>query len=280
MAAKRSQDIAAAKAKKQKIILIVGGVMLLAVAGLQGPKLLGHGSGSSAAPATGATASTTLVPVTGAGSTTTASVKGSAVVAGVALPRGAAVKVTTGQLSSFTLFAAKDPFVPKVSDQITGTQAASGAADNQNGTTPPAGSGQASSSSGSGGSSSAPTQAPATPAAPAPPTVYATINLDGKPQQVQVKGQFPADNPLFVLRSLKKKEAKIGVAGGSFDNGKPVTLKFGKSLTLVNTATGVRYELKLVYTGSQPEAIQGFTTTQGQTPAPSATTDTTTTTAK
>ncbi len=47
--AKRSQDLDAAKAKKQKIILIVGGVLLLAVAGLQGPKLL-KGSGSTTAP--------------------------------------------------------------------------------------------------------------------------------------------------------------------------------------------------------------------------------------
>ena len=38
--AKRSQDLAAAKAKKQKIILIVGGVLLLARRRFQGPKLM------------------------------------------------------------------------------------------------------------------------------------------------------------------------------------------------------------------------------------------------
>ena len=32
-------------------------------------------------------------------------------------------------------------------------------------------------------------------------------------------------------------------------------------MTLVNTATGVRYVLKLVYTGATPELIQSFTTT-------------------
>ena len=78
---------------------------------------------------------------------------------------------------------------------------------------------------------------------------------------MQVKDTFPTPAPLFVLRSLTKKQAKIGVAGGSFDDGQAVTLKLGKKVTLVNTATGVRYELKLVYTGSQPEVIQGFTTT-------------------
>ena len=73
-----------------------------------------------------------------------------------------------------------------------------------------------------------------------------------------MKGTFPTPEPLFVLRSLKKKQAKIGVAGGSFDDGKPVTLKLGKKVTLVNTATGVRYVLKLVYTGAQPEDDRGL----------------------
>ena len=60
---------------------------------------------------------------------------------------------------------------------------------------------------------------------------------------------------------MKKKQVKIGVAGGSFDDSQAVTLKQGKKVTLVNTATGVRYELKLVYTGATPEMIQSFTTT-------------------
>ena len=69
---------------------------------------------------------------------------------------------------------------------------------------------------------------------------------------------------MFVLVSLKKKQAKIGVAGGSFDNGKTVTLKLGQKLTLVNTATSVRYQLKLVYTGTEPETIEGFSAGDGQ----------------
>ena len=80
---------------------------------------------------------------------------------------------------------------------------------------------------------------------------------------MKVKQKFPESDPLFVLRSLTKKQAKIGVAGGSFDDGQAVTLQFGKKVTLVNTATGVRYQLKLVYTGTAPETIEGFTTGQG-----------------
>jgi hypothetical protein len=198
------------------------------------------------------------------GAVTAAPVKGSAVVAGVALPRVAAVKVETSQLASFTLFEVKDPFVQQVGSESAA--AAAPPADQAAGSTGP----NASSPPGSSGSTPAGTGTP--PAAPAP-IIYATIDFNSKPQQVQVKGTFPTPEPLFVLRSLTKKQAKISVAGGSFDGGQPVTLKLGKKVTLVNTATGVRYVLKLVYTGSQPEVIEGFTTAPNDSAA-------TTTTAK
>ena len=274
MAKRSAQDIAAAKAKKQKMILIGGVVLLLGLAALQGPKLM-KGGGSTAASAPVATTSATGTPVpstaTSTASTSTStstSTKGSAVVAGVALPRASVVKAETSQLASFTLFEAKDPFVPKVGEEP---------ATDANPTTPD---GQAAASTGtttSSGSStgSAPTGAAppgARPAAPARVT-FATIDFNAKPQQVEVKGTFPTPEPLFVLRSLTKKQAKISVAGGSFDGGQPVTLKLGKKVTLVNTATGVRYVLKLVFTGTQPEVIEGFTTAANKTAA-------TTTTAK
>jgi hypothetical protein len=254
MPKRSAQDTAAAKAKKQRLILIVGGVLFLALAVFQGPKLMKHG-GSAAAPPPAAAPSSTARPVSGA--VTAAPVKGSAVVAGVALPRVAAVKVETSQLASFTLFEVKDPFVQQVGSaqpDAVGTAA------------PPAGSaagstGPTTSPPGSSGSTPAGTGTP--PAAPAP-IIYATIDFNSKPQQVQVKGTFPTPEPLFVLRSLTKKQAKISVAGGSFDGGQPVTLKLGKKVTLVNTATGVRYVLKLVYTGAQPEVIEGFTTAENK----------------
>jgi hypothetical protein len=256
MAKRSAQDTAAAKAKKQKIILVVGGVLLLAVAALQGPKLMKHGGPDAAAPAPAAAPSATGTPVAVtpvAGAVTAAPVKGSAVVAGVALPRGAAVKVETSQLASFTLFEVKDPFVQKVGSEPAADATAP----------PPAGQGAvstgASTPSPPGSTGSVPVGTGTAPAAPAP-IIYATIDFNSKPQQVQVKGTFPTPEPLFVLRSLTKKQAKISVAGGSFDGGQPVTLKLGKKVTLVNTATGVRYVLKLVYTGSQPEVIEGFTT--------------------
>jgi hypothetical protein len=266
MAKRSSQDTAAAKAKKQKIILIVGGVLLLAVAALQGPKLM-KGSGTVAAPPPAAGQPSAAVPSATGGPVPVAATavppKGSAVVAGVALPRTEAVKVETSQLASFTLFEVKDPFVPKLKDELTPEQIAADAFYNQNGEAPPADLGVDTTGTDtptSSGSSTGSAPADTTAAAPRPPVAFATIDFNSKPQQVQVKGTFPTPEPLFVVRSLTKKQAKISVAGGSFEGGKPVTLKLGKKVTLVNTATGVRYVLKLVYTGVQPEVIEGFTT--------------------
>src|SRR3954447_6220725 len=214
---KKNQELAAAKAKKQKTILIVGGVLLLAVAAFQGPKLLKHGSTSDAAPAatsvaTGTTATATLTSTGGAAliPVATAVPKGSASIAGVALPNATAVKVTTSQLASFTLFEAKDPFVQQEGGE-TGTAAqpqgeAPSSSSGEPGSSDSSGSAGTASTGGSSSSGSA-----STPAAPAPVS-YATITFNGSAQQVQAKNKSPADTPLFVLRSLKQKTAKIGVA--------------------------------------------------------------------
>ena len=114
MAKRSAQETAAAKAKKQKMILAVGGVLLVGLAALQGPKLMKHGA-STASPPPVAAPSATGTPAPAA--VAAAPVKGSAVVAGVALPRATVVKVETSQLASFTLFEAKDPFVQQVSSE-------------------------------------------------------------------------------------------------------------------------------------------------------------------
>lgn len=263
----KKTDIAAAKARKQKIILAVAGVALLAMAAIQVPKLMKNDSTPTPAPTAAGTAPATAgaapaavgtpaptVPV--AVTSTTSTLKPAGYVAGVALPGGSTVVVAKSQLASFTLFEDKDPFVQQVSDQVDAGPAAAPTAGTGSGA-PAAGSGAAATGSGAGT------------ATPPPAIAYATIMLDGKPQQLQVKQKFPKGDPTFVLVSLKKKEAKIGIAGGSFDDGGKVTLTLGKKLTLLNTATGVRYELKLVYTGSAPETIEGFSTpTDKQAAAP------------
>ena len=68
----------------------------------------------------------------------------------------------------------------------------------------------------------------------------------GVPEQVAVSKAFPPSNPTFTLVSVGSGVAMIGIAGGSYASGaQTVTLQAGRPLTLVNTADGVRYELRL-----------------------------------
>jgi hypothetical protein len=282
----QTRDLAAEKARKQKIILAVGGVLLAVVLAIQLPKLLSSGGSETpaATPATDqgggnlvADAAAVANNLSNASNATAAVVVGkpAGYVAGVALPSSARAKVSTGQLAAFTLFETKDPFVQQVSEeesassspseegvttsngQATGNGGSKPAADNagtgaapgvapSNGDTSGGGTGSSASSGGS--------------AAPEAEYSFATLMVNGNPEQVEVKQTFPTDDDVFVLADVKKKAVKIGVAGGSLEGGKPVTLKLGKKLTLVNTATGVRWVLKLVYTGTQPETLETFTT--------------------
>ena len=244
-------DTKAAKQRQQKIILAVLGVVLLAVAAIQVPKLLG-GSSPAPAAASEATGATTPTGTTGglsAGSATTTTT----VPAGV--PRAVLVGVTVGfagrppagegQLRSFTLFTPKDPFVQALPTETSGSTTSTGEptlSDTQPGSGGSAG--------GGGGSS--------TPPAPGAP-LFATISVNGKVVPLEVEDLFPPKQPLFVLVSLNRKTAKIAVAGGAFTDAQTITLRLGQNLTLVNTATGARYALKLLFVGDTPEQVEGFT---------------------
>jgi hypothetical protein len=75
----------------------------------------------------------------------------------------------------------------------------------------------------------------------------ATISVNGIPGTVTVGGSFPTTAQVFTLVSLTRTSAKIGIAGGSYENGAAtVTLLKGKTVTLMNTADGARYTLRLV----------------------------------
>ena len=263
--ANKREDVAAAKAKKQKIILIVGGVLLLAVAAIQGPKLM-KGSSSTpppkaAAPATTPTPAAPAASVSNGGSATIVEVSGAprptAILAGVKIQGGGAPVGDAGQLIAFSLFNEKDPFEPQTSGELSGTTEPTSTptlSDTQPGTSDggTSGPGSADAPSGGGGGSGSP-------AADQPATTNATIMMNGKPYYLSIKDQFPRSEPVFVLASLKPKVARIGVAGGAFADGKTIPLAKGKKVTLVNDATGARYVLKLVYTGSVPEQTESFT---------------------
>ena len=268
-------DAVAARQRQQKIILAVGGVLLVGLLVLQGPKLFKHhGSiSSSAAPAAGTTVTTTTGTTPAAGTTGT-STGGTAVpavatgrptgpaaeVAGVIVRSAGAPVAGTGQLWSLSRFKVKDPFVQQVAD-ASGTPAGSSTSPS----TPAAG--------GTGGASSA--GGVVAPSTLSPVALgYATLMVNGKPQQLQLTQLFPKGQPTFVLLGVDKKFVKIGVAGGKFTGGAAVKLELGKPVTLMNTTTGQRFVIKLVFTGAQPEQIAGFkpTTTTASKQSSSATT--------
>jgi hypothetical protein len=263
---KTHQDAAAAKAKKQKIVLGVVGLAFLALCGIQGPKLLKGSSSTSSTPAEEQTAaapdaSAGAVVVT-SGPTGSASVvkvstkRPTTVLAGVRIEAGGVPAAGTAQLVSFSLFEAKDPFVQQTSDETSGVTEPT--------TTPtlsdtePTSSGDTSSST--GGSSTTESAPPASESAAKPPaTTNVTIEMNGKSYPVAVKESFPKADPLFVVTAAKPKVARIGVAGGSFAGSKTIPLKLSKQVVLVNQTTGARYVLKLVYAGAAPEQTESFT---------------------
>jgi hypothetical protein len=247
-------DPLVAKQRQQKMILIFGAVILAGLLAFQGPKLMKHNSSksSSAAPTatttTTGTAPTTTPTTTPSGATTLPAVSTggtggqTAQVAGVALRAAGAPSARTGQLWSLSRFKTKDPFVPRVKN---GSSSGSGTPGKTSapGTTAP-------------GSTTGPVATPTT----SSPVVlgYATLMVNGKPQQLQLKQLFPKAQPTFVLLGVDKKSVRIGVAGGKFTGGGAVKLALGKPVTVLNTTTGQRFVMKLVFTGAQPEQIAGF----------------------
>jgi hypothetical protein len=214
---------AKAKAKRQKIIAAVGGVILLAVLAYEVPSLM-KTMNKKPPPAAVAVTPTPVTPVPGV-------VPGTPVSAPVASATlsdsDPAAQAGSGQLLSFDRFPTKDPFV-----QQANTAKA-----------PPA--------------SDTPVAPPPPPPPPPPPTgstpsaakrTSAQISINGAKEQVNVDATFPAADPVFHLLSLTKTTAKVGIAGGSLSSGNAVTLTKGKKVTLMNTADGTRYELVLVST--------------------------------
>ncbi len=247
-------DLKAQKARKQKIILAVGGVLLVGVLAMQLPKMLKHGSSSSApTPATITNAdgtTTTLPPVSTpvtlgapAAPINVSAAKSSALVAGVALSQATTPDAVQGQLWSFSRFKTKDPFVPQVKEGSSSSGPTT--------SSPPGAPGTAGGTTGSpGGTGNPPTVA-------ALPT-FATLIVNGHIQKLTLKDAFPKADPIFVLVNLKGDTARIGVAGGAFTAGNTILIQIGKKVTLMNTTTGQRYVVKLVYVGGTPETIAPF----------------------
>jgi hypothetical protein len=210
----------AARERKQKIFVVVGGILLLAALAFQLPKLLGGSSAPAAAPAeetaVGADPTGAVVPR----------------VTNIALvDTDRRLDAAPGKLTSFSVFSLKDPFVQQVVADNSAAVAEGGApAKAETATTPPKG------------------FTVSTPAA-----AVTIISVNGSRQALEAGAAFPASDPVFVLVAEQPdaKTAVIGVAGGAYASGARTTkLKVGKPLILVNTTTGARYRVVLVAVGS------------------------------
>jgi hypothetical protein len=221
-----------AKARKQKIVAAVLGVVLLGVLVFQAPTILGlFGGGSSevsSEPAPPASPAPTA-PVSGAPAAA-APAAGSAQLVDTDL----APAPTQGQLVTFDRFESKDPFAQQAEEDEDGSAAGEPA--------PPKDSGPARDP---GDVDPQPASPPPTPAK----AKTATISVNGVTSQVG--GDFPEDDPIFKLVSLTRTSAKVGIVDGTYATGSAtITLKRGgKPVTLMNTADGTTYVLRLVSVG-------------------------------
>jgi hypothetical protein len=259
--AKRHVDSLKAKQKKQKIVLAVLGVVFLGVLGFQGPRtwkqlhpppMQSSSSSSSTTTTTAGTPSLAAPTLSGSQTPSATTTPGSS------LASSSPPAVADGQLTSFSLFASKDPFAQQLSEK-----SGSSGSSSSGGST--AGSGQNAKPSGSSGGGGA--------SAPTPGT--AVISVNGTLYTVAVASDFPEASatdasivPLFHLISLTAHSAKISIVGGSYSSGAPaVTLRENKAVTLMNTADGTRYKLILKPVGTAVPTA----------PAPTSTTSTTVT---
>ena len=213
----------AARERKQKIFVVVGGLFLVAMLAFQLPKLLGGSSPAEAAPTTTETTAPPGQP-TPIGAAPVALVDTSAA-------------ATDGKITSFSVFAAKDPFVQQVV-----TDSALGAAAGGDGKGVGVGASDA---------VEKPTKFATGKASAAAAVTIVTVN--GARQVLEPGMKFPAVDPLFVLVAERpgSKSVVVGIVGGAYSGGaKTTTLRVGKPITLVNTTTGARYKISLVSVGS------------------------------
>ena len=225
---KRMQNVREAKDRRAKKLAIGGAVVLVALLAWEVPHFLG--GKKAAAPAATTTATTTDV-----GTTTPATATGVPVAATPAtstkLPNSdMPPRHTKQQLTGFSTFASKDPFL----QQVTADTGA-GAAVTSSSTAPTS-------------STTASRNKPVlTSARTLARSGAVRISVNGRPESVRIGASFPSANPVFRLVSVTRAGVRIGIANGSYSSGaQTVSLALNRTVTLVDSTNGVRYKLQLL----------------------------------
>ena len=233
---------AKAKAKRQKIIAIVGAVILVGLLAWRVPQMMSILNKQPPPGSNPKVATPSPVAPAVPGAPATPGAPAAATPAGQLVDTDPAPVAGPGQLVSFGRFVSKDPFV-----QQTGQQCA-----DDSGQTIACPGGGSGSGSGAGSKPKRPIKksAPTVSVQPTPSSSAggaAQISVNGASEGVSVGASFPVSDPMFKLVAANGKTAKIAIDGGSYADGSAtITLKKGQPVTLVNTADGTRYRLLLV----------------------------------
>jgi hypothetical protein len=229
---KRAQNQRLEKDRRTKKVAIGLSVVLVAVLAFEVPKMMHNGSTSSTPPA--ATTTTAVSTATGAPVTTAPGTAAAASLPATStkVPNSdVAPQASKSQLDSFSHFTGKDPFAQQVSNAATTPASMPGTV----------------SANVSGGSSASSTGRAHHPSRTLAATGAARISVNGRVQVVRVGASFPSANPMFRLVGLAHGGVRIGIANGSYSSGaQTVSLTLGRTLTLVDTADGIRYKIRLI----------------------------------
>jgi len=242
---KKMQNLREQKDRRMKKIAIGGVVLLVAVLAFQMKGMLG--GSKSAAPAATTTTAGTGTPTTGTPAVTPPGTAAAAVLptsGSTKLPNSdAAPKRSKSQIYAFGDFSGKDPFAQQISTAspsagTSGSSTGSSTSTSAAPTTSATIDASVKSMPGSSTQSSSRTLARAG---------AVTISVNGRSESVRMGASFPRANPLFRLVSISHGAVRIGIASGSYSSGaQTVSLVAGRTLTLVDTADGIRYKLRLL----------------------------------
>jgi hypothetical protein len=247
-AEKREQAHRQAKDRKQKKILIGLAPLLLLLLAWQGPGMLKAFTGGDKGPVPvvqpeGGPATT---PAPGTDPTAAPAPSTAAPGAAPATPVVTTLPSTDGtpeagegQLVAFDRFVGKDPFKQLVED----TEDTGG--DGGGATTPPPDTGfepgpSSNGGGGDGGGGNGGGGAPAT-------YTSATLKVNSNQETVSVKGTFPSYDPIFRLKKVTRTGIELVLVTGAFTEGQDsITVKVGKSVTLVSQPDGQRFVITVV----------------------------------
>jgi hypothetical protein len=228
-----------AKAKRQKIIAAVGGVILIGLLAWRVPPMIAlmNKKPPTAASTPAAAAPAPVTPIPGAPTPPPA---GTASGSGQLVDSDRSPVAGPGQLVSFGRFVSKDPFVQQSGRRCVDSAGVTIAC--------PAGTASSAKPKRPIKEPELELEVPVTKPTKSPSAhAGAQISVNGASDGVAVGATFPSSDPVFRLVSVSGRTAKVAIDGGSYASGEAtITLTKGQPVTLVNTADGTRYRVELL----------------------------------